>query len=64
MPIRKTRNLSLAPELETLVDRKLTTRRYSGADEVVRAVPCLPDEQKHRLDEPSSSMQVVTDAGR
>jgi antitoxin ParD1/3/4 len=56
MRIRKTRNVSLTPELEALVDRKVASGRYRSASEVVRAALRLLDEREQRLDlSPQSS---------
>jgi len=43
MRTRKTRNVSLNPELETLVDSKVASGRYRSASEVVRAALRLLD---------------------
>ncbi len=48
--IRKTRNVSLTPELEDLVDRKVASGRYRSASEVVRAALRLLDERERGLD--------------
>lgn len=37
MPIRKTRNVSLTPELEVFIDERVMIGRYRSASEVVRA---------------------------
>ncbi len=37
MRTRKTRNVSLTPELEAFVDGKVASGRYRSASEVVRA---------------------------
>jgi antitoxin ParD1/3/4 len=37
MPIRKSRNVSLTPELERSVDERVASGRYRSASEVVRA---------------------------
>jgi Arc/MetJ-type ribon-helix-helix transcriptional regulator len=37
MPFRKTRNVSLTPELERAVDERVASGRYRSASEVVRA---------------------------
>ncbi len=55
MPVRKTRNVSLTPELEALVDRKVASGRYRSASEVVRAALRLLDERERHLDEPSAN---------
>jgi antitoxin ParD1/3/4 len=50
MAIRKTRNVSLTPELEALVDSKVASGRYRSASEVVRAALRLLDERERRID--------------
>ena len=37
MPFRKTRNVSLTPELEAFIDERVALGRYRSASEVVRA---------------------------
>ncbi len=37
MPTRKTRNVSLTPELEAFIDGRVAAGRYRSASEVVRA---------------------------
>jgi antitoxin ParD1/3/4 len=37
MPVRKTRNVSLTPELEAFIDNRVASGRYGNASEVVRA---------------------------
>ncbi len=37
MSIRKTRNVSLTPELEAFIDGRVAAGRYRSASEVVRA---------------------------
>lgn len=64
MTIRKTRNVSLTPELEALVDRKVASGRYRSASEVVRAALRLLDERERHLDQPQSAVQVAADAPR
>ena len=51
MRIRKTRNVSLTPELEALVDRKVASGRYRSASVVVRAALRLLDEREQRLEQ-------------
>ena len=46
MRTRKTRNVSLTPELEALVDSKVSSGRYRSASEVVRAALRLLDERE------------------
>jgi putative addiction module CopG family antidote len=54
MPLRKTRNVSLTPELERTVDEKVASGRYRSASEVVRAgLRLLEREEKaERLTRP------------
>ncbi len=59
MRTRKTRNVSLTPELEALVDRKVASGRYRSASEVVRAALRLLDERERRIDQgPFSSTEI------
>ena len=59
MAIRKTRNVSLTPELEALVDSKVASGRYRSASEVVRAALRLLDERERRLDtNPKTSLEI------
>lgn len=51
MRTRKTRNVSLTPELEALVDRKVASGRYRSASEVVRAALRLLDERERRIEQ-------------
>jgi antitoxin ParD1/3/4 len=48
--IRKTRNVSLTPELEEFVDSKVASGRYRSASEVVRAALRLLEERERGLD--------------
>ena len=50
MRTRRTRNVSLTPELEDLVDRKVASGRYRSASEVVRAALRLLDERERRME--------------
>jgi len=50
MRTRKTRNVSLTPELEALVDSKVASGRYRSASEVVRAALRLLDERDRRME--------------
>ena len=50
MKTRKTRNVSLTPELEALVDSKVASGRYRSASEVVRAALRLLDERERRME--------------
>jgi antitoxin ParD1/3/4 len=44
MPTRKTRNVSLTPQLEAFIDGRVATGRYRSASEVVRAALRLLDQ--------------------
>ena len=48
MIVRKTRNVSLTPELETFIDTTVASGRYRSASEVVRAALRLLHEQESR----------------
>jgi antitoxin ParD1/3/4 len=50
MRARKTRNVSLTPELEALIDSKVASGRYRSASEVVRAALRLLDERERRME--------------
>jgi len=48
MIVRKTRNVSLTPELETFIDITVASGRYRSASEVVRAaLRLLHDQERH-----------------
>ena len=46
MPIRKTRNVSLTPELEAFIDETVASGRYGSASEVVRAALRLLEREE------------------
>jgi antitoxin ParD1/3/4 len=48
MIIRKTRNVSLTPELDAFIDSTIASGRYRSASEVIRAALRLLHEQEHR----------------
>jgi antitoxin ParD1/3/4 len=52
MTLRKTRNVSLTPELESLIDSKVASGRYRSASEVVRAALRLLDERERQIEQP------------
>ena len=54
MPSRKTRNVSLTPEMEAFIDGRVASGRYRSASEVVRAALRLleEDERKRQGPEP------------
>jgi antitoxin ParD1/3/4 len=62
MRTRKTRNVSLTPELETLVDSKVASSRYRSASEVVRAALRLLDERERSMERRLRSPQGIPDA--
>jgi len=49
MPSRKTRNVSLTPELEAFIDEAVASGRYGSASEVVRAALRLLEQEKNRI---------------
>jgi len=63
MAVRKTRNVSLTPELEALVDSKVASGRYRSASEVVRAALRLLDERERRLDTNPKESFETSNAG-
>ena len=63
MAIRKTRNVSLTPELEALVDSKVASGRYRSASEVVRAALRLLDERERRIDTNPKTTFETSNAG-
>lgn len=54
--VRKTRNVSLTPELEAFIDGRVVTGRYRSASEVVRAALRLLEEDERRRKSPEPSM--------
>ena len=48
MAIRKTRNVSLTPELDTFIDTRVACGRYGNASEVVRAALRLLIQQEQK----------------
>lgn len=63
MRTRKTRNVSLAPELEALVDSKVASGRYRSASEVVRAALRLLDERDRRIEQMKGAATGTFHAG-
>ncbi len=63
MAIRKTRNVSLTPELEALVDSKVASGRYRSASEVVRAALRLLDERERRVGSSTKNTLSPSSAG-
>ncbi|NBJ13890.1 type II toxin-antitoxin system ParD family antitoxin [Microvirga arsenatis] len=63
MRTRKTRNVSLTPELEALVDNKVASGRYRSASEVVRAALRLLDERERRIEQMKGAATGTFHAG-
>ena len=53
MPVRKTRNVSLTPEMEAFIDGRVASGRYRSASEVVRAALRLLEEDERKWQEPA-----------
>ena len=58
MPSRKTRNVSLTPEMEAFIDGRVASGRYRSASEVVRAALRLLEEDERKRREPEARPQV------
>ena len=54
MPLRKTRNVSLTPEMEAFIDGRVASGRYRSASEVVRAALRLLEEDERKRQEPEA----------
>jgi antitoxin ParD1/3/4 len=60
--IRKTRNVSLTPELEAFIDGRVAAGRYRSASEVVRAALRMledaetPHRKVHDQEEPQATV--------
>jgi antitoxin ParD1/3/4 len=48
MAVRKTRNVSLTPELDAFIDTRVTSGRYANASEVIRAALRLLIQQEQK----------------
>jgi antitoxin ParD1/3/4 len=63
MSVRKTRNVSLTPELEAFIDGRVAAGRYRSASEVVRAALRLLEDAEmvrwERKDPPESQAAAV-----
>jgi len=62
MTVRKTRNVSLTPELETFVDATVASGRYRSASEVVRAALRLLEKQERRVERETKVSAEAADA--
>ena len=64
MSIRKTRNVSLTPELEAFIDGRVAAGRYRSASEVVRAaLRMLEDAEtagRKRREDPQDTRAAAT----
>jgi antitoxin ParD1/3/4 len=58
MPVRKTRNVSLTPEMEAFIDGRVASGRYRSASEVVRAALRLLEEDERRRQEPEPQAEA------
>ena len=61
---RKTRNVSLTPELEAFIDGRVVTGRYRSASEVVRAALRLLEEDEHRREGLRAAEPGMLERGR
>ncbi len=52
MPSRKTRNVSLTPEMEAFIDGRVASGRFRSASEVVRAALRLLEEDERKRQDP------------
>ena len=60
MPARKTRSVSLTPEMEAFIDGRVASGRFRSASEVVRAALRLleEDERKRQETEPRTGTEA------
>ena len=61
---RKTRNVSLTPELEAFIEGRVVTGRYRSASEVVRAALRLLEEDECRRETPRPVGPTAAGRGR
>ena len=64
MILRKTRNVSLTPELEAFIDNTVASGRYRGASEVVRAALRLLHERERRSERQTKQTADASHPGR
>lgn len=62
MIVRKTRNVSLTPELEAFIDITVASGRYRSASEVVRAALRLLHDQERHAEQPAQPSRKQTNA--
>jgi antitoxin ParD1/3/4 len=58
MPTRKTRNVSLTPEMEAFIDGRVASGRYRSASEVVRAALRLLEEDERKRQDPGPQQRT------
>jgi antitoxin ParD1/3/4 len=64
MILRKTRNVSLTPELEAFIDNTVASGRYRSASEVVRAALRLLHERERRSERQTRQVADASHPGR
>lgn len=64
MILRKTRNVSLTPELEAFIDNTVASGRYRSASEVVRAALRLLHERERRSERQTKQIADASHLGR
>jgi antitoxin ParD1/3/4 len=64
MILRKTRNVSLTPELEAFIDNTVASGRYRSASEVVRAALRLLYERERRSERQTKQTADAAHLGR
>jgi antitoxin ParD1/3/4 len=63
MIVRRTRNVSLTPELEAFIDNTVASGRYRSASEVVRAALRLLHERERRAERQTKPMTNAAHVG-
>ncbi len=64
MRTRKTRNVSLTPELEAFIDNTVASGRYRSASEAVRAALRLLHERERRSERQTNRTADAPQTGR
>ncbi len=64
MITRKTRNVSLTPELDAFIDSTIASGRYRSASEVIRAALRLLSQQESRAQRQTKRMTNAAQSGR
>jgi antitoxin ParD1/3/4 len=52
MPSKKTRNVSLTPDMEAFIDGRVASGRFRSASEVIRAALRLLEEDERKRQDP------------